>query len=222
MNRPYLSLVIIITVIAIGAVAYAAYDYAKPSNPSSVASTAPRTVGDMREYGEVSIALGETASFPDVRITPLAVLEDSRCPVNARCIQAGELRVQLETVSAMGTSTGAIELGKSLTTEAEEISFLSVSPETLAGQTIPAENYRFTFSVTKRPQEVVNPTPAPGKCYVGGCSMQICSDRPDMVSTCEYREEYACYRTAVCERQQSGECGWTPTAELTACLKGTS
>lgn len=59
---------------------------------------------------------------------------------------------------------------------------------------------------------------ATGGCYVGGCSSQICSDQPDAVSTCEFREAYACYQTAKCERQTSGQCGWTETAELRMCL----
>lgn len=66
------------------------------------------------------------------------------------------------------------------------------------------------------------PTPEPvaKKCYVGGCSGQICSDEPGAMSTCEYREEYACYKSATCGVQANGECGWTETAELTACLAG--
>lgn len=55
-------------------------------------------------------------------------------------------------------------------------------------------------------------------CYVGGCSGQVCSDSPGMVSTCEWRPEYACYQDAVCEEQVEGECGWTETEELAACL----
>jgi len=55
-------------------------------------------------------------------------------------------------------------------------------------------------------------------CYIGGCSQQICSDEPDVVSTCEYRPEYACYGSATCERQADGKCGWTETASLKACL----
>src|SRR5690606_11183100 len=31
------------------------------------------------------------------------------------------------------------------------------------------------------------------QCYVGGCSGQICSDQEGVISTCEWREEYACY-----------------------------
>ncbi len=42
------------------------------------------------------------------------------------------------------------------------------------------------------------------------------------MSTCEYREEYGCYKSATCERQDSGKCGWTETEELNSCLKGGS
>jgi hypothetical protein len=70
-----------------------------------------------------------------------------------------------------------------------------------------------------------NNVPAPddstlpvANCYVGGCSGQICSDQEGMVSTCEFRQEYACYQTAKCERQSSGQCGWTITPELSMCL----
>jgi hypothetical protein len=58
-----------------------------------------------------------------------------------------------------------------------------------------------------------------GACYVGGCSGQICSDQQGVISTCEWREEYACYQQfGTCERQANNACGWTPTAELTMCL----
>jgi len=55
-------------------------------------------------------------------------------------------------------------------------------------------------------------------CYVGGCSNQICSDQAGVISTCEWRDEYACYQSATCERQADGQCGWTETEELRACL----
>lgn len=58
-----------------------------------------------------------------------------------------------------------------------------------------------------------------GRCYVGGCSSEICSDKPDVMSNCMYREEYACYKNAVCERQATGKCGWTNNTSLQMCLK---
>ena len=54
-------------------------------------------------------------------------------------------------------------------------------------------------------------------CKATGCSGQICSDQ-DVITTCEYSPEYACYKNARCERQENGQCGWTPTEELVACL----
>lgn len=56
-----------------------------------------------------------------------------------------------------------------------------------------------------------------GACVKTGCSGQICADQ-DRFSTCEFRPEYACYRTATCERQADGACGFTKTAALTSCL----
>jgi hypothetical protein len=54
-------------------------------------------------------------------------------------------------------------------------------------------------------------------CRKTGCSGQICADQ-DMVSTCEFRPEYACYQAATCERQANGNCGFTQTPSLAACL----
>jgi eight-cysteine-cluster-containing protein len=57
-----------------------------------------------------------------------------------------------------------------------------------------------------------------GPCLKTGCSGQVCSDK-EVVTTCEYRTEYECYKKAACERQANGDCGWTQTPELLACLK---
>ncbi|HRH93893.1 MAG TPA: S-layer homology domain-containing protein [Candidatus Peribacteria bacterium] len=57
------------------------------------------------------------------------------------------------------------------------------------------------------------------KCVVSGCSGQLCVEEgADPMTTCEYRDEYACYKTAKCGRQQDGQCGWTQDAVLSACL----
>lgn len=61
-------------------------------------------------------------------------------------------------------------------------------------------------------------TPNGPPCYVGGCSGELCTDRPDSVSTCIWRDEFACYRDAECARQVGGECGWNQTSELLECL----
>ena len=57
-------------------------------------------------------------------------------------------------------------------------------------------------------------------CKIGGCGGELCqnvSDEP-IVSNCIYKASFACYKTARCEIQQNGKCGWTQTTELTTCL----
>lgn len=60
-------------------------------------------------------------------------------------------------------------------------------------------------------------------CVIGGCSMQLCGEQQDinnMVSTCEYRPEYACYQKAACERNgDTGRCGWRMDNSLASCLQ---
>ena len=58
-------------------------------------------------------------------------------------------------------------------------------------------------------------------CVPAGCSGTICaelSEAANIVTTCEYRAEYACYKLTKCERQADETCGWTQTAEFAACL----
>lgn len=43
----------------------------------------------------VYAALGQTVSVDGPKVTPLKVLEDSRCPANARCVWAGQVRLRL-------------------------------------------------------------------------------------------------------------------------------
>jgi hypothetical protein len=54
-------------------------------------------------------------------------------------------------------------------------------------------------------------------CVRGGCSGQTCADHA-LITTCDWRPEYACYQAATCERQADGTCGFTQTAALTQCL----
>ena len=58
---------------------------------------------------------------------------------------------------------------------------------------------------------------APKFCRPTGCSGQICSDS-EVITTCEWKPEYACYRAATCSAQANGDCGWVMDAELRKCL----
>jgi hypothetical protein len=50
----------------------------------------------LREPGVVAAGVGQTADLGNgLRVRPLEVVEDSRCPQNARCVWAGRLRVRV-------------------------------------------------------------------------------------------------------------------------------
>lgn len=69
-------------------------------------------------------------------------------------------------------------------------------------------------STEERPQPDAREVPP---CRITGCSGQVCSDE-EVITTCEYRPEYACYKTAVCEPARDGVCGWRMDEELKDCL----
>ncbi|MFH1236130.1 MAG: hypothetical protein V1685_04305 [Parcubacteria group bacterium] len=57
-------------------------------------------------------------------------------------------------------------------------------------------------------------------CIVWGCSNHLCGLRDavsDQVTTCEYRDEYACVNVTQCSCF-SGECMWQPTEAYESCL----
>lgn len=62
-------------------------------------------------------------------------------------------------------------------------------------------------------------TPSSATCVRTGCSSTVCTEAgKEVMTTCEYRNEYECYGTAKCERQANGACGWTQTPALSSCI----
>lgn len=63
------------------------------------------------------------------------------------------------------------------------------------------------------------PPPAK-KCFVGGCSGQICSDRPDVVTTCEWAPSYRCVSLSECGPfGPGGACAWKASDPYTRCVR---
>jgi eight-cysteine-cluster-containing protein len=62
-------------------------------------------------------------------------------------------------------------------------------------------------------------TPAK-RCIVGGCSGQLCVDAAQdaLASTCEWKEEYACYKKGTCGTLPNGTCGWTDMPQINQCI----
>jgi hypothetical protein len=70
-------------------------------------------------------------------VTPQSIVEDSRCPVNVRCIWAGRLVLRTRIDGAGWRETVDLELGKSYATHGTVIAFFSAQPSKIAG-TVPS------------------------------------------------------------------------------------
>jgi len=162
---------------------------------------------DLAEFGKpFDLVVNQKVKFETSHEVLLKEIQDSRCKPGTVCVWQGELSavltVAIPTIDAFAykeVRLGTVKNKKII--ESGYVFELQSATETTA-----------TIMVS---QEVVK-NPAP--CYIGGCSSHVCSDQKDVVTTCEYKEEYACYKTAKCERQVNGQCGWTQTSELIACL----
>jgi len=192
-----------------------------PSKPGQTYPTAPTLptapTTPVSPSKSSLLKLGELGVFQNVSIRPISVEEDSRCPIGVLCIQAGTVRLKIQVITSTSTYTNVVSLGQEIITASVKIKLTEVTPIKRAQINIKDTDYRFKFSVQREDAPVA---PNPGdRCFVGGCSSQVCSDRSDVVTTCEYSAKYACYQTAKCERQSTGECGWTPTPELNMCLQ---
>ncbi len=88
-------------------------------------------------------------------------------------------------------------------------------------QVVPSESTRPRDNELVAPKDALTPNkiekPKLKACVVSGCSKQICGEE-SFITTCEFKEEYACYKSALCERQSDGACDWTVTPELRQCL----
>lgn len=109
---------------------------------STTADTAiaPATAGM-----QASAALQETALLGHVALTPTAVIEDSRCPVNARCVWEGRLVLALSARHDGSSEPIQATLGEPFTAGGQQFMLVAASPEKTAGAETAPEAYRFTF-----------------------------------------------------------------------------
>ena len=95
--------------------------------------------------GGSDVALGQKAYVDGPLVQPVEVVEDSRCPMNARCVWAGRLIVQTRIDGAGWRDTANITLGETYGTHDRVIALVSGLPEKTADrETQPAE-YRFVY-----------------------------------------------------------------------------
>lgn len=116
---------------------------------TTTSSTATSSTGAAQAYGSVTLALGQAAVFTDgLSIRPMRILEDSRCPADVECIQAGTVKLNFSAVMNGKMTAETVTIGQSIQIDGDTVTLESAAPaKTKAGYPPPSE-YRFTFTVT--------------------------------------------------------------------------
>lgn len=116
------------------------------SAPVFVAQQAPAVTGGS-QAPLVAARIGETVWVDGPKITPIAVLEDSRCAMNARCVWAGRVRIRVRVDFGSGSTTRELVQGEPVHVADGSLELVEVQPDRpAAGEAELADrDYRFGF-----------------------------------------------------------------------------
>jgi hypothetical protein len=94
-----------------------------------------------------SAQINKVYTFEDIAIAPLQVVEDSRCPVDVQCIQAGTVKLKATIHKGDETTDEIFKLGEPVLFSDKQITLTAVTPPPQSKKTIAPEEYRFTFAI---------------------------------------------------------------------------
>jgi len=94
-------------------------------------ATAPMAGSTVRSDGLATF--GEQTRVGSLVVTPQTLVEDSRCPINARCIWAGRLVLTTRIDGPGWRETANLELGKPYATHGTGLTLISAEPGKIAG-----------------------------------------------------------------------------------------
>ncbi|MEO5705673.1 MAG: hypothetical protein ABIT10_05950 [Alteraurantiacibacter sp.] len=80
------------------------------------------------------VALGQPVAVANVVLTPMRVTEDSRCPINARCVWAGRITVETRVDGIGWRETLPMTLGEPAGTHGYVLNLVSAEPGRMAGE----------------------------------------------------------------------------------------
>ena len=95
--------------------------------------TSPPSGSPIRSDGLATI--GQSTEIGPFVVTPRAIVEDSRCPINARCVWAGRLRLQAEVRYRGGSEElrTILTLGEPFALAEGKLVLVSAEPGKMAG-----------------------------------------------------------------------------------------
>ncbi len=80
-------------------------------------------------------SFGQPTRVGALVVTPLVLVEDSRCPINVRCVWAGRLVLKARIDGSGWRETVDLTLGQPYATHGTGLALVSTEPDKLAGAT---------------------------------------------------------------------------------------
>lgn len=90
--------------------------------------------------------LGQTVYVDGPRVTPVKVIEDSRCPMNARCVWAGHVVLRVKVTGGAWQRTIDLTMGEPVQVADGGLTLVSVTPDKRTDTAIKPRDYRFGFT----------------------------------------------------------------------------
>jgi hypothetical protein len=91
------------------------------------------------------VRLGQIANLGIVRVTPLQVIEDSRCAAGAQCEQPGQVRIRATVGTPNGEHRRTLTLGRPQAIGGGILLLREVQPRPVAKGRIPRGDYSFVL-----------------------------------------------------------------------------
>jgi len=220
MNKHLIGGVVIVGLVSVIAILFLNHQTAEAPNAELIGPPEQiETVATSTETTATSTD-GVATPKPPVSATPkpTGTFSGTLTEVNTGCFADGEC------YAVVGGKHVTLTIGWSQETVGSVVGAPSIGDlESYIGETAtvyakPLSDGTYTLYGNQSYYLAVTPKTTKG-CVVGGCSSQLCLEEGnDMATTCEWTAKYSCYQKATCERQTSGQCGWTETPELLQCI----
>lgn len=91
------------------------------------------------------VRIGQNANLGLVRVTPLQVIEDSRCPAGVQCVQAGQVRLRAIVSTPTGQHQRTLTLGRPQSIGGGTLVLQEVAPRPVAEGRIAPRDYSFVL-----------------------------------------------------------------------------
>jgi len=89
--------------------------------------------------------IGETVTVDGPKVTPLEVLEDSRCPAEVDCVWAGQVKLRIRVTLGNGSREQDIISRSPINVADGKLELVDISPARSNKNGIKSADYRFGF-----------------------------------------------------------------------------